>query len=82
MTTKLKMVDGPHSPIPQPPPARGPLLTDVEVAQLLKLENPDNPNTRKWVRQHVPQKRRIGHHTVRWFQSDVLAWVESTGTDG
>jgi predicted DNA-binding transcriptional regulator AlpA len=65
-----------------PPQTRGPLMTDVEVARLLKLEHPENESTRKWIRQHVPHKRRLGHNTVRWFEADVLAWVESTGTEG
>jgi predicted DNA-binding transcriptional regulator AlpA len=65
-----------------PPTARGTLMTDIEVARLLKLEKPESESTRKWVRQHVPKKRRLGHNTVRWFEADVLEWVASTGTDG
>jgi predicted DNA-binding transcriptional regulator AlpA len=57
-------------------------MTDIEVARLLKLEKPESESTRKWVRQHVPKKRRLGHNTVRWFEADVLEWVASTGTDG
>ena len=62
-----------------PPVDRGPLLTDVEVARLLKLENPEAESTRRWVREKIPGKKRLGHHTVRWFQADVLAWVEQQG---
>jgi predicted DNA-binding transcriptional regulator AlpA len=62
------------------PRDRGPLLTDTEVAKLLKLDNPESKQARLWVRRHVPHKRRIGHQTLRWFQADVLEWVESTGT--
>lgn len=60
-------------------PTRGPLLTDTEVAKLLKLDNPESENVRKWVRANVPRKKRIGHNTVRWFEADVLEWVASTG---
>ena len=81
MTPKLSVS---RLPVPSvaPPANRGPLLTDVEVAKLLRLDNPERESVRKWVRQHVPKKKRIGHNTVRWFERDVLEWVESTGTEG
>lgn len=60
-------------------PDRGPLLTDEDVARFLKLGNPESLNVRRWVRANVPNKRRIGHNTVRWFQADVIDWVASTG---
>ena len=58
------------------PTNRGALLTDAEVARLLKLEEPESDKARRWVREHVPHKKRIGHNTVRWFEADVLAWVD------
>jgi predicted DNA-binding transcriptional regulator AlpA len=61
------------------PEKRGPLLTDADVAKLLKLDNPESESVRKWVRANVPNKKRIGHNTVRWFEADVLTWVASTG---
>jgi hypothetical protein len=51
------------------PQDRGPLLTDIEVAALLKLENPEGANARRWVRQNM----------LRWFRQDVLDWVASQG---
>lgn len=82
MTPRLKVSRLPVSPTQSPPIQRGALLTDAEVAALLKLDNPESTQTRRWVRAHVPKKRRIGHQTVRWFECDVLEWVESTGTEG
>lgn len=81
MTHKLKVARIPSSSV-TPPENRGALLTDGDVARLLKLDEPDSKKTRRWVRAHVPKKRRIGHQTVRWFERDVMAWVESTGTEG
>jgi predicted DNA-binding transcriptional regulator AlpA len=63
----------------EPPANRGPLLTDAEVAKLLKLDDPEGHNARRWVRTHVPKKRKLTHNTLRWFERDVLEWVESQG---
>jgi predicted DNA-binding transcriptional regulator AlpA len=30
-----------------------------------------------WVRRTVPNKLALGHSTVRWFQTDVVNWLES-----
>ena len=68
-----------HRSTPVPPEDRGPLLTDAEVAALLNLDNPEGKHARRWVREHVPSKKRLGHVTIRWFKQDVLAWVESQG---
>ena len=59
---------------PQPP---GRVLDAEAVAALLMLDDPASPETQRWVREHVPQKRKLGHRTVRWLERDVLAWVES-----
>jgi predicted DNA-binding transcriptional regulator AlpA len=80
MTPKLKVARI-APPTTEAPAIRGQLLTDAEVARMLKLENPESANTRRWVRQHVPKKKRLGHLTVRWFEADVMEWVASTGTD-
>jgi predicted DNA-binding transcriptional regulator AlpA len=29
-----------------------------------------------WVRRNVPHKVTLGHSTVRWFEADVVAWLE------
>lgn len=61
------------------PRDRGPLLTDAEVAKLLRLNNPESKQARLWVRRHVPNKKPIGYNTLRWFERDVLDWVASKG---
>ena len=53
-----------------PPPSRGPLLTAADVARLIGGVSP------AWVRRNVPHKITFGHSTVRWFEYDVLAWIE------
>jgi predicted DNA-binding transcriptional regulator AlpA len=55
---------------PLPPPIRGRLLTPEEVAQLVGSVSP------AWVRRTVPHKLTLGHSTVRWYESDVLTWLE------
>lgn len=57
----------------------GRILDAVGVAELLSLENPTSKATRRWVSEHVPGKKAIGHRTVRWLERDVVAWVESKG---
>lgn len=53
-----------------PPPNRGRLLAAAQVAELIGGVSP------AWVRRTVPAKVCMGHSTVRWFESDVLAWLE------
>lgn len=74
---RLAIAQAAQSTIPAPPADRGALLTDTEVARLLKLEDPESKATRRWVREHVPNKKPIGYNTVRWFEADVLTWVAS-----
>jgi len=54
-----------------PSPARGPLLTSQAVADLI------SGVTDAWVRRNVPGKLRLGQRTVRWYQQDVLDWIET-----
>lgn len=72
MTNKVLNLKAP--PAPAPP---GRILDAAAVAALLMLERPESPETQRWVREHVPNKKRLGHRTVRWLERDVLAWVES-----
>lgn len=55
------------------PPARGRLLTAEAVAALIGGVSPS------WVRRTVPGKLRLGHSTVRWYEGDVLQWIEACG---
>ena len=59
-----------------PPPDRGRLLTPAQVADLL------GGVTAAWVRRHVPGKLVLGHSTVRWYEGEVRAWLESRRTSG
>jgi hypothetical protein len=65
--------------LPVAPANRGPLLTDVEVAKLLKLPNPEKMTTRRWVRSNVPKMKRLSYTTLRWFEQDVIDWAASRG---
>ena len=56
---------------PGPPPDRGRLLTPKEVAELV-----GGSCSEAWVRRNVPHKITLGHSTVRWYESDVLSWLE------
>jgi len=58
------------------PPDRGRLLTAAQVAADL-LGGTVSP---AWVRRHVPAKLVLGHSTVRWFETDVRAWLEARRT--
>ena len=52
------------------PPDRGRLLTASAVADLV------GGVSTAWVRRHVPHKLPLGHSTVRWYETDVRAWLE------
>ena len=71
-----KSLNGPPPSVPQPP---GRILDAKGVAELLSLVNPGSKATNRWVTEHVPGKRRIGHRTVRWLEREVVAWVEAQG---
>ena len=61
----------------RPPADRGPLLSSAQVAQLIGGVSPE------WVRRTVPHKVTLGQRTVRWYEYDVKAWLESRrGSDG
>jgi len=61
-------------PVPAPKD-RGAILTDFDVARLLKLDNPESTATRRWVRENVPHKKRVSYQIVRWFERDVMEWL-------
>ena len=58
----------------KPPPDRGRLLTAEEVAENIGGVSP------VWVRANVPHKIPMGHRTVKWYDTDVNAWIESRRT--
>ena len=55
----------------EPPPDRGSLLAPAEVVELV------GGVSEAWVRKYVPHKIPLGHRTVRWYEADVRAWLES-----
>ena len=59
-----------------PPPPRGRLLTAEQVATDL-LAGAHSP---AWVRRHVRPKLALGHSTVRFYETDVVAWIEQQRT--
>jgi len=59
----------------EPPPNRGRLLTPAQVAALI-----GGRVSAAWVRRTVPHKVQLGHSTVRWYEADVLAWLETRRT--
>ena len=66
----LKLEPKPPGPI-EAPPDRGRLMTAKQVAEGIF----GGSVSAAWVRRTVGYKRRLGHSTVRWFESDVLAWI-------
>ena len=58
----------------EPPPNRGKLLNAVKVGELIGRKD-------SWVKKHVPHKITLGHSTVRWYEFDVLAWLEQLRSD-
>jgi hypothetical protein len=53
-----------------PPPDRGRLFTPEQVAEMIGGVTP------AWVRRTVPGKIDLGHCTKRWWEHDVLHWLE------
>ena len=54
--------------------ARGRLMTAQEVSHEI-FQGKCSP---EWVRRTVPRKIRLGHSTVRWWESDVIEYIESS----
>lgn len=66
----VRIHPAPPGPV-EPPPNRGQLLTPAEVAELV------GGVSEAWVRKYVPHRVALGHRTVRWYEADVRAWLES-----
>lgn len=71
MQTDLRMFSSPKTGAPSPD--RGRLMTAQEIA----LEIFCGRTSPEWVRRTLPQKIRLGHSTVRWWESDVIEYIES-----
>lgn len=59
-------------------PPRGPVVDAAWIVRHYHTD-PDSgkpTRTEKWVRQTVPNKMRLGHSTVGWFQDDVVDYYE------
>ena len=62
-----------HRPEPAPPelpPNHGQLLGPDEVADLVG-------RSAGWCRRNVAHKLTLGWRTVRWYEADVRAWLET-----
>ena len=56
------------------PPYRGKLMNAIQVGEMIGRKD-------DWVRKHVPRKMTLGHSTVRWYEHDVLDWLEQLRSD-
>jgi predicted DNA-binding transcriptional regulator AlpA len=78
MAARGSVITIPATPQDRAAPAdRGRLLKAQQVADELF----GGTVSASWVRRHVPNKIRLGHSTVRWYQLDVRAWLESLRTE-
>ena len=57
------------------PEDRGRLLDPQQVADLI------GGVATSWVRRNMPGKLNLGHSTKRWWEADVLAWIQSRRED-
>ncbi len=55
------------------PVPRGRMMNAVEIAAELYSGTVDAA----WVLENVPNKMKFGHRTVRWYEQDVLSFIES-----
>ena len=51
---------------------RGRLLDTRQVAGMVN-------RSPEWCRRNIPRKLTLGRSTVRWWEHDVLAWINSSG---
>lgn len=71
--TTLKLEQPSNREPSGPPVPRGRLLSAEQVATDL-LHSSLSP---AWVRRNLPHRIELGHSTVRWFETDVMAWIEA-----
>lgn len=55
-------------------PNQGPLMSAREIRNVVFA----GTRSERWIRQHVAPKarQRFGHSTLRWYESDVVAWLD------
>ena len=70
MTSRALRIENGSPGRSEPPPNRGRLLNAQQVAELI------GNVSAVWVRRNVPHKLTLSHSTVRWFECDVLDWLE------
>lgn len=58
--------------IPKPPPDRGKWLTVDDVRAML-----GNQVSREWVYDNVPNKVKVSHRVVGWWEYDVRDFLEA-----
>ncbi|HEU4629835.1 MAG TPA: hypothetical protein VFS08_08805, partial [Gemmatimonadaceae bacterium] len=66
----------------RPPPDRGRLWYDFEIADAFFRGLPGIALKVRWVREHLPRGARIkiGRHSA-WYEYDVLAYLEAARED-
>lgn len=71
-------VVAPRSPIPAPPPDRGQLFYDNEIADAFFKGLPGIKDKTGWVRRHLPRSKRlkIGASSA-WYEREINEWIES-----
>ncbi len=57
------------------PEDRGRMLDAQQVADLI------GGVKASWVRRNMPGKLNLGHSTKRWWEADVLGWIQSRRED-
>lgn len=55
--------------------SRGPLMSARQIRNLVFAGS----RSERWICRHVAPKARqtFGHSTVRWYERDVVAWLDS-----
>ncbi len=70
-SSALQVLRGSTEQCVEPPADRGRLLTAAQVAAELF----NGTVSTAWVRRNVAHKVVLGHSTVRWYATDVHAWI-------
>lgn len=61
-----------------PPPGRGRLWYDFQIPDEFFAGLPEIKSKVRWVREHLPRAKRIKiGGASAWYESDVLAFIES-----
>ncbi len=65
-------------PMPKPPTRSSRMLS---VEDLQSLIGGDPLPTKDWIYRTVPHKIKMSHRCVRWWEEDVLTWMEGLRDD-